>query len=382
MKKVAVINRTNLKNFGSVLQCFALCEAVKSLGYESEIVWERGNLSKNFDFRPMKIISSLLKLVFHPSLWSSTMVNVNDMNSRKITEETIKKFNEFVSEEITQKTSSHYGLKKIAKSDEYYKFICGSDQIWCSTTLYVDPLMYLRFAPKGKRIAYAPSIGRDFIPNYNRRKMKKFISQIPYLSVRENEGQRLIKELTGRDALVVLDPVLLREKSAWDNVKRECSEQDKYLLCYFLDAPSTDTQEKISSYAKLRGLNIVALGATLSKCEEEGVKVTYPEIGPREFIGYIESAEETITDSYHGMLFSIIYGKQFWSIEREYQQYDQSSRQKTVLDLLKLNVRYLSKGQDIPHEDSDIDYISVNTIIEEEREKSLNFLKESIESSL
>lgn len=47
----------------------------------------------------------------------------------------------------------------------YDKFVCGSDQVWCTTTTYVDPLMYLRFAPQEKRIAYAPSLGRDYIPN-------------------------------------------------------------------------------------------------------------------------------------------------------------------------------------------------------------------------
>ena len=114
--KVAVINRTNLKNYGSVLQCYALCEAVASLGYESEIVWEQGNLSKNFDFRPMKIISSIWKLITHPKLISSTMTNVNDMNSRKISEGTVALFDDFVKTEISQSFFSHRQLVKKAKN--------------------------------------------------------------------------------------------------------------------------------------------------------------------------------------------------------------------------------------------------------------------------
>ena len=380
MKKVAVINRTNLKNYGSVLQCYALCKAVSDLGYGSEIVWEKGNVSKNFDFRPMKILSSLFKLLTHPKLLSSTMTNVNDMNSRKISEGTVALFNQFVQDEITQQFFSHRKLVKTAKREEYVKFICGSDQIWCSTTLYVDPLMYLRFAPKNKRIAYAPSIGRDFIPDYNRRRMKKYISEIPHLSVREKEGQRLIKELTGLNAEVVLDPTLLRQKNDWDELKVEPNIQEKYLLCYFLDAPSKETQEQIFHYAKEKNLEIVALGNVLSICEEKGLKVTYPDCGPKEFLGWIDKTEVVVTDSYHGMLFSVLYEKQFWAVERAYQQYDQSSRQKTVLDMFGVNGRYLAQGAEIPLESEDIDYQKIGEILANERMRAMDFLKKSIES--
>ena len=95
MKKVAVINRANLKNYGSVLSCYPLCKAVLDLGYESEIVWGQGNVPKNFDFRPMKILSSLFKLLTHPKLLPSTMTNVNDMNSRKISETMVTSFDKF-----------------------------------------------------------------------------------------------------------------------------------------------------------------------------------------------------------------------------------------------------------------------------------------------
>lgn len=67
MKKVAIVNRTNLKNYGSVLQCCALCGTVESLGYEAEIIWETGNLSENYDFRINKILKTGIKLLKHPS---------------------------------------------------------------------------------------------------------------------------------------------------------------------------------------------------------------------------------------------------------------------------------------------------------------------------
>lgn len=75
MNKVAIVNRTNLKNFGSVLQVYALCEAVKKLGYESEVVWQSGNMSRNFDIRPNKLIKIGIKLLMYPSLVISIVRN-------------------------------------------------------------------------------------------------------------------------------------------------------------------------------------------------------------------------------------------------------------------------------------------------------------------
>lgn len=379
MSKVAVINRTNFKNYGSVLQCYALCRAVKQLGYDSEIVWVTGNLSKNFDFRPRKIISSLCKLVTHPSLLSATFTNAKDLGSRVISEETVRLFDEFVGREIVQRSFSQRELSRRAASDEYKKFVCGSDQIWCSTTLYPDPLMYLRFAPRDKRVAYAPSIGRDFIPSYNRRKIKKYISEIPHLSVREFEGERLIKELCQRDAKVVLDPTLLLEKRDYDGLKSERVAEGKFLLCYFLDTPSAEVQERISALANERGAYILALGARLERCEELSARVEYPDAGPREFLSFVSGADMTVTDSYHGMLFSIIYEREFFSVERAYKQYDQSSRQTTVLRMLSLENRYIKAGEDFPRDACAIDYEAVKCEISRRREESLRFLGEALE---
>ena len=77
MNKVAVVNRTNLKNFGSVLQVYALCVAIRKLGYDVEVVWQSGNMSKNFDMRPNKVFKTGMKLLRHPSLLWSTYKTIH-----------------------------------------------------------------------------------------------------------------------------------------------------------------------------------------------------------------------------------------------------------------------------------------------------------------
>lgn len=376
MKKVAIVNRTNLKNYGSVLQVYALCEAVKSLGNEAEVIWESGNLSTNYDFRPNKIIKTGLKLLTHPQLMKSTFSNIQYVQKHVISDATVRLFDEFVESHIRRSFYPANMMNKRNVGKQYDKFICGSDQIWCTTTLYVDPLMYLRFAPRDKRIAYAPSLGRDYIPNYSKREMRKYILDIPDVSVRESMGQKLIRQLTGRDVPVVLDPTLLVEKQCWDFVKAHQNADSNYILCYFLSTPAEKTQLKLLEHIRRLNKPVIALNSRLEYLEGR-VDVTYPDCGPREFISFIENANYVMTDSYHGMLFSIIYHKQFWSIEREYGEYDQSSRQLSVLDMLKLQSRYSRDSDELIQER--IDYTEVEQFLLSEREKSLDFLRKALE---
>ncbi len=377
MSKVAVVNRTNLKNYGSVLQCYALCEAIRDLGYEAEIIWEQGNISKNYDFRLNKLFMIAVKMATHPSLISDVMASMKDVKGKSITEGKVKKFDDFVRRNITQKLYPGKLLSQIAKGDEYSKFICGSDQVWCSTTMYIDPMMYLRFAPERKRIAYAPSIGRNYIPNYNRAKMKKYISDIPFVSIREDDGQRLVKELTGRDVPVVLDPTLLIKREKWERLAySEIQPKEKYAVLYFLDETSETNQQKIAEFLKDQHLCAYSIGQEVSLIEKS-VSIYSPDCGPNDFLSLVQNAEIVITDSYHGMLFSMIFDRNFWAVERAYQQYDQSSRQRTILRHLGLEERYIKNCRDILFKD--VDYISVNESLRKMREESICYLKTALE---
>lgn len=371
-KKVAIVNRTNLKNYGSVLQVWALCRTVNKLGYNSCVVWQRGNLSRNFDIRPNKIIQSFLKLLLHPSLFLAFIRTIREVKSKKIDIGKVEKFENFVSQNFNQFLYSQEDLVKIARTDTYYKFICGSDQVWCSTTLYPDPTMYLRFAPESKRIAYAPSIGRDYIPSYNRKIMKSYINDIPFISIREDDGKRLIKELTDRIAPVVADPTLLISDAEWDTLKIEIATPKKYILCYFLDSPSDDVMKGIRQSASQIKCDLVVLGEFDTPIPNV-VNIHRPTAGPGEFIYLISNAYMVITDSYHGMLFSIIYKKNFWAVERAYVQYDQSSRHQTILSILGLTKRYLKDSYDFNSEN--IDYINVQDKLTKFINKSMEYLK-------
>lgn len=362
------------------MQCYALIKTIEDIGYSSEILWEQGTILKNYDFRIRKILITSFRLLLHPKLICSTVSNVADISTKVCSENTTAMFNEFSSKYIRQRKLPHRQLKKTAYSDEYFKFVCGSDQIWSSTTLYNDPLLYLRFAPKEKRIAYAPSIGRDYIPDFNSRTMKKYINGVNHLSVREKTGNKLIKELTGRYAEVVLDPTLLIEKDDWAKIARideSDGSDEKYVLCYFLDCPSKKVQQQIYEFAKNMNAKIIALSSRLEYLEKP-IQVKYPDCGPQEFIGYVMRATHVCTDSYHGMIFSIIMQKSFYSFKRNYSFFDQSSRQISLLEILKLEDRYISSNAQPDILSKEIEYKYVEPILVSERKKSINFLKNAL----
>lgn len=375
-KKIAIVNRTNLKNYGSVLQVYALCQAIGKFGYDSEVVWQSGNMSKNYDLRPNKAIKTAFKLICHPTLLISTFKTIREVKSIVIDEDKIKRFDKFVSDNFVQSFYASDEIEMIAASASYSKFVCGSDQVWCTTTLYPDPMMYLRFAPKSKRVAYAPSLGRNYIPNFNKRILKKYISDVPCLSVREDEGSRLIKELTGREALVVADPTLLLRSCEWDKLKVPLKLPVSYVLCYFLDEPNIAVKMAIVKYAQMCNLDIVVLGV-LGDVNYPANRVHHPSAGPGEFLTIVSQAQMVITDSYHGMLFAINYQRNFWSVERAYSQFDQSSRQLTVLSRLNLENRYIKR--DYHFSDEPINYNEVQSKIDKFVEFSLGYLKQSLE---
>lgn len=374
-RNIAIVNRTNLKNFGSVLQVYALCQAVRKLGYGSEVVWQSGNMSINYDIRPNKIIKIALKLLFYPRLLFSTIKTIREVRSVTIEPETVRLFDEFVAGNFQQSFYAPGEIEAMAASDKYSKFVCGSDQVWATTTLYPDPMMYLRFAPREKRVAYAPSLGRNYIPNYNRKTIKRYVNGIDNVSVREDSGHQLLKELTGRDFPVVADPTLLMRSHEWDALKADIELPEHYVMCYFLDEPSQEVKDAICKYVRENDKKVVVLGH-LEEIELSENDIIRPVAGPAEFLTITSQADMVITDSYHGMLFSINYHRKFWSVERDYSQYDQSSRQLTVLNRLHLEDRYIKNNYKFT--EAPIDYEYVQARIDDFVNYSLNYLNNAL----
>lgn len=264
-------------------------------------------------------------------------------------------------------------IKDIPIAD-YYVF--GSDQLWNpqwwnKENPDMEKNIYLgTFADPEKLICFSPSFGRDFIPDEWRDWFQTNLSRFPKFSVREESGKKLIKELTGKDAVVTIDPTLMLEKEEWNEIAvrpQNVGTDEKYILTYFLGGRSERVNSDIERYASQIGAKVIYL------FDKE-----YPEyflMGPSEFLYLIAHAELILTDSFHACVFSFIYERPFLVYNRQGTD-NMMSRMQTLFTKFDLERKYVDSG--LENDIFECNYTVGKQRLTEEQTKVISFLKESM----
>lgn len=375
MKKIGISTVFTGYNYGSSLQAFAVKQIIKGLGYEPVLLTQRKTEKRGRDIRVKKITLMALRILFNPNLKKGLKAYRNSFK-RDISLAEKQKFDLFQKKYLEPKYISWHKLKVKSRGEEYKAFVCGSDQIWNASAIYVDPFYYLEFAPYEKRIALAPSFGRNFVPDYNIKKISKYISRMKSLSVREDSGREIISNLIKRDSEVILDPTLLLKKENWFEFLEDVNEEQSkpYILCYFLDKPSNSAQEAIEKLAGDNDLDIISIPYSLNITDK---KCNTSDAGPIEFLNLVRKAQIVCTDSFHGTAFSVNFGVPFYTFERDYGNADrQSARIESLLRLFDLAERYEPKTIENPFQ---INFVKCDEILEKERKKANDYLISAID---
>ncbi len=367
--KIGIMTWYTYYNYGSVLQSYALYRTLEKMSCQPFLIRynprgrAKSRLSKRY------ILSS--------EVWDHSFINYYS-----ISKERKKLFDCFVSERMTEtgECDNRAELKQIDM--EFDKFICGSDQIW--SPLDFDSNYYLGFVEgEGRRIAYAPSIGLRAVDDDAAALMREYIRRFDYLSVREKQGADIIAKISGRDAEVVLDPVLLFDKDEWTKnlgIDENDLLKEEYILFYFL-GNFGNYKQLIEYISNCFGKRVFLIHVSNGENEKK-YKLPF-EVGPEQFVSLIKNAYMFFTDSYHGTLFSLIYHTPFVTIKRfdDNDVYNQNSRVINILSITKLLDRFI----DISEIDEivktckkTIDFSNVDYLIANEREKSLGFLKKAL----
>lgn len=381
MKKVAIITIFG-DNYGNKLQNYALQQILKGLQYDGRtIIVKNGSglhhIEKGQDvlkkFNPkysVKVLSSRYKNKYpyknqRDGIWNSVKLSKTSLPKEleQIRREAFRGFalqNIAIDEESLVKGNEN-------RAEEYDAYICGSDQIWNPSYISTSSAYFLQFAPEHKRIAYAPSFGLSAIPNELQPIYKKWLNEIPYLSVREESGAEIIKEITGRDVPVLPDPSLCLSKDQWEILERKPSyiKDETFVLTYFLGNETNKYRRFIEHCAD--GKKIVNL---LDLREPQ-----YYATDPAEFVWLIHHAEAVFTDSFHGTVFSLIFHTPFLVFDRiESGGPSMSSRIETLLNRFSMEDRRFGICKDI----SECDFSQIDVIIEKQREKALIFIQSSL----
>ena len=372
MKKVGIVTLHTGYNYGSSLQTFASKIFYKKLGYFPIVLGYSNSLVKGRDIRLEKLFVMFLRTFWRPNLFKKTFLTYSNSLKKDISVEVKEKFLNFSNEYLEVEKLNKKEMIEFGKNKDVLAVVCGSDQIWNSTAIYIDPFYYLKFFPKNKRIAYAPSFGKSIVPNYNKKIIAKNLKEIKYLSIREIEGQKIIKKLLGKVVEVLLDPTLLLDKVEWSNIGIGNYDK-KYIIFYFLDTPTDETIKKIKHSIGNEDVKIISIPYIHKNMKKEFKNIYLYDIGPLEFINLIKNAQKIYTDSYHGMLFSINFNKEFFIFERNYgMAHNQSSRIESMLEILGIKNRFY-KEKDLVLSEK-IDWNKVNMKVEEERIKSKKYI--------
>lgn len=357
MKKGYIFSWYNSgRNYGQTLQAFALQKVVSDIGYSVEHVCFGTNrgISQNF----------IGKLKDFKNLTSE---------QRKIQ----RKFDLFIQDnmKVTRRLDTDDEVKEFIQENNPDFLICGSDQVW--NPYNVHPFYYLaQIGNKDtNRIAYAVSTCDE------RRKSKfleypeveSWIKQIDKLYVRENSGKKILSDLFNVDSDVVLDPTLLLSSEEWIDTLHLKKKQSNYILCYAFNL--SDFQKKILREREEKlGCSIKYGNVLLGEPENK------EPWSPYDFLEAILNAQEVYTDSFHGMVFSILFHKDFIVFDNgndiTSDPYYNIDRMNTLLKFIGLEGRLVLDERCYSLEK--IDYFKVDKLLSERRSECRSLLKRSI----
>lgn len=371
-------------NYGGMLQGFATIKLLEKRNMDVELI--RYEKKKNIGF----MIASLPRLMNPVLMYEKRLLLSKKMNAyfhpvfKKNEQRRRKKFREFEKLYFTPKEKIYYGYEELQRGAENYQVvITGSDQIWSPSGLESN-FYNLMFVPEEtKKISLASSFGVSQIPSNQTQRTREYLQRIPYISMRENRGAEIVKELTGRTVSVVLDPVFMLSEEEWDEIaSKEVFCKEPYVFAYLLGA-SSEYREKIKSFAKEEDLKIVTLrhANQYVQADEQFGDYCFFDIGPCEFLSLIKNASYICTDSYHGSVFSLLYHKEFIVFNRYSNStvYSKNSRIDTLCDNFGLGGRRYQKGETLAEIlQHPIPYSSVDTVLNEKRGKFDQYLDQAL----
>lgn len=366
-KKAAVITRHAVSNYGSVLQSYALQKAICSLGYECEII---DYIREDEQYK--NIADTLVK----KSSWNKNPVSRLIYKAIQAPEHIRmgRAFEKYRNDLIRTTELRYSSLAELKNNPPDADIYCtGSDQVWGAIgNNEIDGAYFLEFAPKGKKkIAYAASFGKTDINAGNLNRIKEWLDDYDYITVRESSAVKMINRLGINGVSQVLDPTLLLNKSQWSElIKKEIL--GEYILLYQLHSnPEMDSYAK--KFAKKANMKLLRLTPLFHRVFKSGKAVYLPDIS--DFLSYVKNAKYIITDSFHATAFAINFNTPFIDILPG----ETKTRNQSILELTGLTGQILYDYNDYSFINKNVDFTYANEIIARQREESIKLLKQILD---
>lgn len=370
--KIGILTQPLHNNYGGLLQNYALQQVLIQAGHEVETLDQQSRRVGWLHAKLYRLKLRLLHIVF-PRKYEKPHYVPTKTEMAIIRRNTSR----FIETYINRSSSIHTedDFMSVAKSKQYDTYVVGSDQCWRPRYNPFLSSMFLDFdqRPNVKRIAYAASFGTDqweLTPEQTAI-AAPLVQKFDLVTVREDSGVGLCKDYLNVKALHVLDPTMLLTKGDYIQLIEQEKEpvSTGNLFNYILD-PDANKSAFIQKVAAVRGLKPFQV---LPKCQtevrtKEDIKkhiedCVFPSVTA--WIRAFMDAEMTIVDSFHGMVFSIIFNKPFWVIGNAKRG---MSRFTSLLKVFHLEDRLINADNlDKIDINKPIDWKEVNTILETKR---------------
>lgn len=305
-RKVGIITHYyKSRNFGGVLQAYALCRYLRGLGYDAEQICYAMNGTSPTP-PPPPFWNRLKRL----TVQKVRLKLINRCLAGRFRKQAAA-MTAFGEEQVPH-SEKVYTAETIRDCRGYDAYITGSDQVWNPD--WYEPAFFLTFVPEGgRKIAYAASLGHSSLSEAQAMLFRESLRGFSAVSVREEDAVELLSPLSPVPVERLLDPVLLLSREQWDEICADRLVKEPYVFCYFLGERS-GPRALAEKFAKKRGLKTVCvphLFGTYRPCDRSfGDKRLYG-VSPREFLSLIKHADYIFTDSFHALVFSELYGKEY-----------------------------------------------------------------------
>ena len=362
--KAGLVTFYHIHHYGALLQAAATERAVESLGGACEIIDYYVNQNNDLFRKPTGV--------------GSAAADVHTALHYKALRDRYQRFERFSRDHLRISGHRFESLEELRSAELPYDLILsGSDQIWNPKIFpdgRFDPVFFGAFSTR-RKIAYAPSFGVPHIPEGMEEELRSYLEQFSHISVRERQGREIVKEITGKDVPVVLDPTLLLTAEQWSAMAAPLDRSGGYILCYCISKPGA-LAPYIQRLAEETGLPVVQLCGIRQKVHPKAACVL--DAGPSEFLGLFQNASYVCTNSFHGTVFSVQFQKPFFTaVAPSELAAPESSRTFSILSRLGLTERIIGTGATAGL-DATIDWADMDRRLRAARQSSLDYLRAAL----
>lgn len=296
--KIGIITIHAAFNYGSALQAYALQSIVKQICPNDivEIInYLPSNIMNAYSLSPFSNMKNMKMLVKYFASYSER-------------EKKSFVFHQFQEEYMNLSNSKFVSDEQLEMATSKWEFvILGSDQVWNPEIVGNNQAFFLKFSNAKRKISFSSSFGTVDISSEYLKELEKNLRDFYAISVRENTALALLKDLSSKIS-VTCDPVFLLSAKQWELLEKKIDVPSKYIIFYSVEK-NIKLEKLAKGISEKVGIPIIDIGSRCKPFSYIGYNI--PSVGPQEFLFLMHNATYVITNSFHGMAFSIIYRKKF-----------------------------------------------------------------------